>query len=233
MLFYCTLRHKNIVGYTTQTLADDSQAIASSFVEVSGDAINLTTIKPSVDGSCNGDIYIEMLDSLGRTSATYYWYQNSRGKDDGWYNDDDELIGEDADDVPFAPGVGLWLTGIAGELLTTAGQVFTDDLEITLLDDSQMLGNPFATTINLAANISVEADGACNGDIYIEMLDSLGRTSTTYYWYQNSRGKEDGWYNDDDELIGEDADDIPFAAGTGLWVCGIEDAKFKIVSPLK
>jgi len=108
------LASANIVGYTTQTLADDSQAIASSFVEVSGDAINLTTIKPSVDGSCNGDIYIEMLDSAGFTTATYSWYQNSRGKEDGWYNDDDELIGEDADDIPFAAGTSLWVCGIEG-----------------------------------------------------------------------------------------------------------------------
>ena len=222
----------DIVGYNTATLADDSQAVAVGFTEVGGTGFNLTSLKLDVEGACNGDIYIEILDSLGRTTDTYYWYQNARGKEDGWYNDDGDLIGEDVDDVVFNPGTGLWLTGIDGEILTTAGKVYQADLGLTLADDSQMLGNPYPTSIGLAANIEVVADGTCNGDIYIEMLDSLGRTTDTYYWYQNARGKDDGWYNDDGDLIGDDVEDITFQAGQGLWVNGIEDAEFNFTSPI-
>ena len=136
------------------------------------------------------------------------------------------------DDVVFNPGTGLWLTGIDGEILTTAGKVYQADLGLTLADDSQMLGNPYPTSIGLAANIEVVADGTCNGDIYIEMLDSLGRTTDTYYWYQNASGKDDGWYNDDGDLIGDDVEDITFQAGQGLWVNGIEDAEFNFTSPI-
>jgi hypothetical protein len=186
----------NVVGYTTQTLADDSQAIAAGFIEVSGEGLNLTTIKPTADGTCAGDIYIEMLDSAGFTTATYYWYQGSRGKEDGWYNDDDEMIGEDVDDITFAPGTGLWLTGIDGDTLTVSGQVFKDDLSLILLDDSQMLGNPYPAEINLAANIEVVAEDSCAGDIYIEMLDSAGFTTATYYWYNDGGpGYPAGWFD--------------------------------------
>ena len=202
------------------------------FTEVGGAGFNLTSIKLDVDGSCSGDIYIEVLDGLGRTTDTYYWYQNAFGKDDGWYNDDDDLIGEDVDDVVFTPGQGLWLNGIDGESFTAAGKVFQADLGLTLADSSQMLGNPYAAPIGLVANIEVDAGGSCSGDIYIEMLDPLGRTTDTYYWYQSAFGKDDGWYNDDDDLIGDDVDDIIFPAGQGLWVNGIEDAEFNFTSPI-
>ena len=138
----------------------------------------------------------------------------------------------DVDDVVFTPGMGLWLTGINGEVLTTAGKVYQADLGLYLLDDSQMLGNPYAAPIKLAENIEVVADGTCYGDIYIEMLSSSGRTTDTYSWYQGARGKADGWYNDDDELIGNDVADITFPVGQGLWVTGIEDAEFNITSPI-
>ena len=228
----------DIVGYTQTTLADDSQAISVGFTEVGGTGFNLTSITPNVDGPCYGGIYIEMLDSAGYTieGGTYYWYQNTSGfRDDGWYNDDGDKIGEDVDDVVFNPGDGLWLTGIDGEALTTAGKVFQADLGLTLADDSQMLGNPYATSIGLAANIEVDAGGPCYGGIYIEMLDSAGYTieGGTYYWYQSTGGfRDDGWYNDDGDKIGEDVDDVTFPAGTGLWVCGIEDAEFNFTSPI-
>ena len=222
----------DIVGYTQTTLADDSQAVAVGFTEVGAAGFNLTSLKLDVDGPCGGEIYIEVLNSAGYTEQTYYWYQNAFGKEDGWYNDDDDKIGEDVDDVVFAPGTGLWLTGIDGEVLTTAGKVFQADLGLILADDSQMLGNPYPSPIGLVANIEVDAGGSCGGEIYIEMLNSAGYTEQTYYWYQSAFGKDDGWYNDDDDLIGVDVDDVIFPAGQGLWVNGIEDAEFNFTSPI-
>ena len=226
------------VGYKTSTLADDCQAVAVGFTEVDGSGFNLTSLKLDVgEARCNGSIYIETLNSLGYTEQTYYWYQNARAPyaTDGWYNDDGELIGEEVDDIVFAPGTGLWLTGIDGEVLTPAGKVYQADLELTLSDDKQMVGNPYVSPIGLAANVEVVADGRCNGTIYIEILDSLGYTSQTYYWYQNARAPyaTDGWYNDDGDLIGVGVvEDVIFPAGTGLWVTGIEDAKFNFISPI-
>ena len=222
----------DIVGYTQTTLADDCQAVAVGFTEVGGTGFNLTSLKLDVEGSCSGDIYIEVLDSAGYTQQTYYWYQNAFGRDDGWYNDDDDKIGEDVEDVVFTPGTGLWLTGIDGETLTTAGTVYQADLALDLADDCQMLGNPYPTSIGLVANIEVEMEGSCSGDIYIEMLNSAGYTETTYYWYQNAFGRDDGWYNDDDDKIGDDVEDVTFPAGQGLWVTGLEDAKFNFTSPI-
>ena len=100
-----------IVGYSTKTLADDSQAVSVGFTEVGGTGFNLTSVKVNVD-ICFGDIYIEMLDSLGRTTDTYYWYKNAGFRADGWYNDDGDQIGEDVDDVTFPAGQGLWVNGV-------------------------------------------------------------------------------------------------------------------------
>ena len=222
----------DIVGYTTKTLADDKQAVSVGFIEVGGAGFNLTSLKLDVTGSCSGDIYIEILDTLGYTTQTYYWYQNAFGRDDGWYNDDDDKIGEDVDDIVFTPGTGLWLTGLDGEGLTTAGKVIQADISIALADDKQMIGNPYAAPIGLVANVEIEMDGSCSGDVYIEMLDSLGYTTQTYYWYQNAFGRDDGWYNDDDDKIGDDVDDVVFPAGQGLWVTGMDEANFNITSPI-
>ena len=189
-------------------------------------------MKLDVEGSCFGDICIEILNSAGFTTQTYYWYQNAGFRDDGWYNDDDDKIGEDVDDVVFNPGDGLWLTGIDGEVLTTAGKVFQADVSLTLADDKQMLGNPYASAIGLAENIEVDTEDPCYGDVCIEMLNAAGYTETTYYWYKNAGFRADGWFNDDDDQIGEDVDDVTFSAGQGLWVSGIDGAEFKITSPI-
>ena len=199
------------------------------FLEVGGAGFNLTSLK--LDAESSGDIYIEILNSAGRTINTYSWYKNAFGKEDGWYNDDDELIGDEAEDIVFTPGTGLWLTGIDGEVLTTAGKVFQADLALTLQDDSQMLGNPYPAPIGLAENIEIDTD-ASSGDIYIEMLNSAGRTVATYSYYKNAFGKDDGWYNDDDELIGDEVDDVIFPAGQGLWVTGVDGDGFNITSPI-
>ena len=218
------------MGYTQTALADDSQAVSVGFVEVGGSGFNLTSLQVNV-ASCYGDIYMEMLDSAGYTTDTYYWYKNAGFRADGWYNDDGDQIGEDVDDVTFIPGQGLWLTGIDGETITTAGKVYQADLSVTLADDSQMLGNPYASPIGLAENIEIDI-ASCYGDIYIEMLDSAGYTTDTYYWYKNAGFRADGWYNDDGDQIGEDVDDVVFPAGQGLWVNGIEDAGFNFTSPI-
>ena len=106
------------------------------------------------------------------------------------------------------------------------------DISIPLADDKQMIGNPYAAPIGLVANVEIEMDGSCSGDVYIEMLDSLGYTTQTYYWYQNAFGRDDGWYNDDDDKIGEDVEDVVFSAGQGLWVTGMDEANFNITSPI-
>ena len=82
-------------------------------MEVGGTGFNLTSLKLDADSS--GDIYIEILNSAGRTINTYSWYKNAFGKDDGWYNDEDELIGDEVDDVIFPAGQGLWVTGVDGD----------------------------------------------------------------------------------------------------------------------
>ena len=201
-------------------------------MEVGGSGFNLTSLKLDVEGSCSGDIFIEILNSAGYTDQTYYYYQNAFGRDDGWYNDDDDQIGVDVEDVVFTPGTGLWLNGIDGDTFTAAGKVYQADLAIELADDKQMLGNPFPAPIGLVSNVAIEMEGSCSGDIFIEMLNSAGYTDQTYYWYQNAFGRDDGWYNDDDDQIGVDVEDVTFPAGQGLWVNGMEDATFKITSPI-
>ena len=201
----------------------------------------MTELKPTDMDECYGDIIIEMLTGGGVPieGQVYSYFCNARGYDeDGWYNDQDQLIGGDeVEDVFFPAGTGFWVTGVAGTTWGQAGQVYEADKSIPLADDKQMLCNPYATSIFLGRDISVGECDECYGDVIIEMLTSGGVPieGQVYSWFCNARGyDEDGWYNDQDQLIGgEEVDDVEFTSGTGLWVTGVDGYTFDITSPLK
>ena len=205
--------------------------------------IYVSQIQVQYDGTSVGDICIEKLNDAGVTTETYWWFCNARGKEDGWYNDDEQLIGSDDEeigtpDILIPAGEGLWVTGLEDGVMPFAGEVFEADKSIPLADNKQMLANPYPCDLPLSASIWVDYDGTSVGDICIEKLNDAGVTTETYWWFCNARGKEDGWYNDDEQLIGSDDEEIGtpeivFPASTGLWVTGLEDATFKITSPLK
>lgn len=198
-----------------------------------GKGFYLTTVTPQYDDQVTGDIRIEKLNNAGIATETYEWMQDVRGKEDGWYLDGEDLIGEDVDDIFIPAGEGMWVNGLDGAVLPFAGEVYTDDKSITLGDDKQMLSNPYPCDLHLARDISIVYDDQVTGDIRIEKLNKAGIATETYEWMQDVRGKEDGWYLDGEDLIGEDVDDIVFPSGTGLWVNGLAGAKFNITSPLK
>lgn len=225
----------NIVGYQNKELQDNKQALSSGFVAIGEKDAGfwLTSVMPVYDGQVGGDIYIERLNDAGVTIESYSFMQGVRGKEDGWYNDDDELIGDEADDIFFNAGEGLWVTGLEDGVLPFSGEVFDADKEIPLADNKQMLANPYPCDLPLSTNIQIDYDEQVGGDIYIEKLNDAGVTIESYSWMQGVRGKEDGWYNDDDELIGDDGEEVVFPACTGLWVTGLDGAKFQITSPLK
>ena len=226
-------------------MKEGKQALASGFATIGADEVDeegnpiegiyLTEMIPTTD-KCNGDIIVEILDEYGvaKEMQVYSYYKNSFGNDDGWWNDDDEQVGEDIDDVFFPAGSGIWVTGVDGDGWNTAGQVYDADKEITLGDGKQVLANPYATGLSLANNIWVDCD-KCNGDVIIEILDMYGvaKNLQVYSFYYNSFGNDDGWWNDDDEQVGEDIDDVVFQPGEGIFVTGVDGYKFQITSPLK
>ena len=199
----------------------------------------LTDLVPKCE-VCYGDIIIEMLDESGVAKMdsleVYSYYYGTGEIDDGWYNDETELIGTDIPDVFFPVGQGFWVTGVDGTTWCTSGEVFDADKSIPLADNKQMLANPYPTSIFLARDIAIDCD-VCYGDVIIEMLDESGVAKMdsleVYSYYYGTGEIDDGWYNDETELIGTDIDDVEVPAGTGLWVTGVDGTSFQITSPLK
>ena len=200
-----------------------------------GKGIYLTQMIPECAKS-DGNIIVEELDEYGAAieGKVYYFYVNSRGNDDGWWLEDEYLIGDDVDDIFFPAGTGLLVTGIANAKWSQAGEVYTDDKATPLHIGKQMLSNPYATSIFLARDVWVDC-AKSDGNVIIEMLDEYGAAieGQVYYFYVNSRGNDDGWWVEDEDLVGEDVPDVEFTAGTGILVTGIADAEFQITSPLK
>ena len=81
-------------------------------------ALKLSTINAGGFQTCNGAIQIQLLNSTGKTTATYKYYKGGRGAyaTEGWYNGTTRVTAES--DVSFDPGVALWVYGADGYTLT-------------------------------------------------------------------------------------------------------------------
>ena len=80
--------------------------------------LKLTSIVPAGFQTSNGAIQIQVLNSVGKTTATYKYYKGGRGAyaTDGWYDGATRITADN--DVTFDPGVALWVYGADGYTLT-------------------------------------------------------------------------------------------------------------------
>ena len=118
------LESANVVGYQEVSLVAGAKAIASGFLEIGTNGVNLSTIVPKGYGEkCAGTIIIQRLASDGTTSE--YWSYHAgetSGKFKGltgWFtsNSKDSPVTAE-NDVTFVAGEALWVTGNGGETLT-------------------------------------------------------------------------------------------------------------------
>lgn len=228
MVGFCTIESSNVVGYANTALKNGATPAGCQFVNVStGGAIDLTTIIPAgYDEVSEGELTAQTLDAYGRTTATYYWY-DVEGEVYGWLDDTDEPVKAGA--VMIQPGAGLWFVAPdEGYSFVSSGSVLTQgDVSVGLRSGALPIANPTPVPVDLTDIIVNGYEGDTEGDVTVQELDSYGRTTSTYYWY-DVEGELYGWLDDADEPIEEGA--VMVQPGAGLWAVSPSD-EFSVVWP--
>ncbi len=205
----------NIVGYSQASLRTDFKAGGACFVPVSGSTIDLNDLKVvGYSDICEGDVNVQILDSLGRGGEVYFWYDVPEFELYGWLDGSDELVEDGV--VTLAPGEGLWINAPGdGYGLQSAGQVPTSDVAVVLRSDFKLVVNPTPVTIDLT-NVAITGySEICEGDVNVQILDSLGRGGEVYFWYDVPEFELYGWLDGSDEPVEVGA--VTLGSGEGLW----------------
>lgn len=188
----------------------------------SAEGMPLQSIKPTGDDTSD-NVNIQTLDAYGRTQVTYLWvnWAGDEGDQEAWVDDDEFAIVED---VTFAPGQGLWVTGSStDQAFQTVGAVWKFDVTVQLRASATAVGNPFPVAINLQ-DILPEGDDTSD-NVNIQILDAYGRTQVTYLWvnWAGDEGDLEAWVDDDEFAIVEE---VSFMPGQGIWATGSSTSQY-------
>ena len=132
MLFYCTLRHKNIVGYAQQTAnATRNTMMTPNFLNVNSatgcklsdltvtgyDAPEWIEEDEYFEGGCaGGQFVLQFLNNDGSVAGRYYWIDDGDNAA-GWYASAvADAIEGGAEAVNIPAGKGAWVIG-SGKVL--------------------------------------------------------------------------------------------------------------------
>ena len=165
-----------------------------------------------------------------------YHKGDSKGfKNDGWYNEDNQLITA-ANDVFFPVGTGLWFGGKVGYSIRTAGEVIVATQTFPLITGNKMLANPYPAPIKLTSFVmdtGTDTKITASTGVKIQTLDADGYMEEIYVYHKgDSKGfKNDGWYNEDNQLITSE-NDITFQPGDAMWFGGKDGYTVTIPSPI-
>ena len=237
------MESQNVVGYDSAALRNNGCAAAgASFAATSGtmDLQDLSVSGYNHEDGFEGDINVQFLDGRGKTTATYFWLDIPKDEDDpdsvafyGWYDGSDEY----AENVTIAPGTGLWTYSNSSAYgLQSAGQVITTDTTTTLRNNGCILvANPTPVDVDIQ-DIYVSGynhEDGFEGDINVQFLNGLGKTTATYFWLDIPKDEDDpdseaffGWYDGSDEY----AENVTIPAGTALWTSSNSSA-YSLVFP--
>lgn len=211
----------NVVGYSTTELCAGAKATGASFLSIGEDGCKLTDIVPTGFDKTTGGVAIQILDNYGLMAKIYKYYKGGRGSfaTDGWYDGTTRITTEN--DVVFAPGTGLWMTGSDGYSFQTSGQVLFDNVVCKLRTGATMIANPYPMSLKLT-NITPAGFEKTSGGVAIQILDNYGMTTKTYKYYKGGRAAYavDGWYDGTTRITLEN--DVAFEPGAGLWVDGAD-----------
>ena len=207
------------MGYNTTELCSGAKATGASFLTVGENGCKLTSIVPAGFEKTSGGVAIQILDNYGLMTKIYKYYKGGRGAYaiEGWYDGTTRITTEN--DVVFAPGTGLWMTGSDGFSFQTSGQVLFDDVVCKLRTGATMIANPYPMPLKLT-NITPAGFEKTSGGVAIQILDNYGLMTKIYKYYKGGRGAYaiEGWYDGTTRITTEN--DVAFEAGAGLWVVG-------------
>lgn len=252
---FAAIESANIVGYVNNDLVEGGQLVSASFLKPGSNGFNVSDIKISgyqedlafyeaADYAC--DFYI--LDYAGRTikgEGKYFMYIDTWDWDEyaflggTWFDYQmNEVVPGGANDATLSPAQAIWLALPGGDgehtvTFGTAGEVIQDDVDYTLTEGGNCVGNPMAIGVPVSS-LSVSgyeedlafyeaADYAC--DFYI--LDYAGRTikeEGKYFMYIDTWDWDEyaflggTWFDYQmNEVVPGGANDAILAPGQGLW----------------
>ena len=230
-----SLESANVVGYDTKALQGGFTAAGASFVNVSDGSIKLGDLKVTGygdEGYADNMIIVQTLTSNGKTKDKYYWADYTEEGETwfGWYNSDWDAC---YNDVPLAPGEGLWIQSPSSEIsIQNAGSVPNEDLPVNLVAGGfKLIANPMPASIDLGLiSVSGYGDEYADNMIVAQTLTTNGKADAKYYWVDYSEEGETwyGWYNTEWDI---DYNAEPLAAGAGLWVQAPEGSVLTITFP--
>ena len=164
-----------------------------------------------------------------------YWWDTPAGVDrkgnpypaiKGWYDLDEEGC---YDDVPLAPGEGLWMTMPSDEFkVVSNGEVLNDTLPVELVRGNQLCPNPTPIALTLG-QVKMTGDydpedGYEETQVYCCKLNIYGVSGTLMYWWDTPAGVDRkgnpypaiiGWYDLDEE---GSYNDVEIKVGESLWM---------------
>jgi hypothetical protein len=238
-----SLESANVVGYASSATKNGFKAMGASFAPV-GETMNLQDLKVTGynrEEGFSGAFEIQMLDSIGRTDKSYTWFDIPADPEDpdsvafyGWYDGDFNLV----ENETINPCDGLWVSTDSDTYgLQSAGQVITTPTSKTLGSDGAfvMVANPLPVGIDLQ-EITVggyDVEAPFEGSIEVQFLDTIGRTLTSYTWFDLPADPEEpdsvafyGWYDGDFNL----AEKVTIEAGSALWTSS-DSSTYSLVFP--
>ncbi len=222
----------NIVGYQTMSLDAGYNMIGIQFVQVGGDAKDLSTVAELDDTMAGFDedgIYATqmMVWRNGNYLPTFGWsgssgsdYLDDSSLDNKWLNLDYE---ETADELAAADAV--WIKAGSAGTVKVYGQVPTNDtITIQLAPGYNMVANPFPKTVKIAdfGTLSSNMAGFDEDGIYATQmmvwkdgnyLPTFGWSGTSGTDYLDDSSLDNKWLNLDYE---ETDDTVDF--GHGVWI---------------
>ena len=152
---------------------------------------------------------IQILDDLGRTTSTYFWADLPDDEIYGWLDEEDNPA-----EVIFQPGDGLWIFSADPSFkIQSAGQVPTTDIAVVLRENFKMVVNNTPVAVDIQDIVVSGYEGETAGDVMIQVLDTLGRTTATYFWCDLPEDEIYGWLDEQDNPA-----EVEITAGEAMWV---------------
>ena len=111
------LSNKSVVGYSQTQLGQNFTAGGAQFIPVSGSTIDLNQLSVTGYEEVSADeVYVQVLDSLGRGGVNYVWIDSPEDEALGWINTDTGDFAEDGE-LTIAPGAGIWVNAPSADFV--------------------------------------------------------------------------------------------------------------------
>ena len=121
--------------------------------------------------------------------------------------------------------------------MQTSGQVLDQDFSLALTNGFLMICNPFAAPVKLSEfKLTGAPSNKQKSVIEIQMLDDLGVTTGSYKYWKGAVAPHatEGWYSGNNRISGaDDAHEVLFAAGKGIWIKAVDGVTATFTCPYK